>query len=36
MNKTNIELLSEKMGIIFSNPEEIPTEQPEEMIEYEA
>ena len=36
MDKTKIELLSEKMGIIFSSPEEIPAEEAEEMIEYEA
>ena len=35
MVKTKIERLSEKMGIVFASAEEIPNEQPEEVIEYD-
>lgn len=35
MCKTKIDLISEKMGIIFSNIEDIPTDEPEEVIEYD-
>lgn len=33
--KTEIELFSEKMGIVFSSAEEIPNEEPEEVIVYD-
>ena len=34
-NKNTVELLSEKMGVVFSSAEEIPNEEPEEVIEYD-
>lgn len=35
MNTNELELLSEKMGIVFASAEEIPNEEPEEVIEYD-
>lgn len=35
MKKNEMELYSEKMGIVFSSAEEIPDEEPEEVIEYD-
>ena len=35
LKKTKIELLSEKMGVVFSAPEDMPSEAAEEVIEYD-
>lgn len=35
MSKTKIELLSEKMGVVFTAPEDMPNEAAEEVIEYD-
>lgn len=35
MRKNEMELYSEKMGVIFSSVEDIPDEEPEEVIEYD-